>query len=146
MGLDESRGEEGQGNCEGDRIGYAGRDRRERRDMSGHIDAATEALSDYIGAWSPENALDLDSFLAGLPRLFEALAAAVAGVAERLGSEFPVHPSVPEHLEEIAATVAGMGEFAAEAHAIHRMAHAAEMDRIENPRPHEELWDVAGNR
>ncbi len=114
--------------------------------MSSHIDAATEALTDNIGMWAPDSALDLDSFLAGLPLLFEALAAAVSGVAERLGSEFPVHPSVPEHLEEIAATVAGMGEFAAEAHAIHRVAHAAELERIENPRPNEELWDVAGNR
>jgi len=114
--------------------------------VNGHIGAATEAVSEYIGAWAPENALDLDSFLGGLPGLFEALAAAVAGVAERLGSEFPVHPSVPDHLQEIAATAAGMSEFAAEAHAIHRTAHAAEMDRIENPRPNEELWDVAGNR
>jgi hypothetical protein len=114
--------------------------------VSSHIDAAAEAVSEYIGAWAPENALDLDSFLAGLPRLFEALAAAMASVASRLGAEFPVHPSVPEHLDEIAATIAGMGEFAAEAHAIHRVAHADEMERIENPRPNEELWDVAGNR
>ena len=114
--------------------------------MSGHIDAAAEAISEYIGAWAPENAIELDSFLAGLPGLFEALAAAVSGVADRLGSEFPVDPSVPEHLAEIAATVAGMGDFAAEAHAIHRMAHSAELERIENPRPHEELWDVAANQ
>jgi hypothetical protein len=114
--------------------------------MSGHIDAATEAIGEHIGTWAPDSAMDLDSFLAGLPRLFEALAAAVAGVAERLGSDFPVDPAVPEHLDEIAATVAGMGEFAAEAHAIHRVAHAAEMERIENPRPHEELWDVVANR
>ena len=39
-----------------------------------------------------------------------------------------------------------MGEFAAEAHAIHRIAHAAELERIENPRPNERLWDVVGNR
>ena len=113
--------------------------------MSTHIDAATEAVSEHIGAWVPANALDLDMFLAGLPRLFETVASSVATVAERLGSEFPVHPSVPEHLQEIAATVAGMGEFAGEAHAIHRTAHAAEMERIENPRPNEELWDVVEN-
>lgn len=114
--------------------------------MSSHIDAATEAVSENIGAWEPENALDLDAFLAGLPRLFEAVAASVARVAERLGSEFPVHPSVPEHLQEIAATVAGMAEFAGEAHAIHRIAHAAEMERIEDPRPNERLWDVVENQ
>ena len=114
--------------------------------MSNHIDAATEAVSEHIGTWEPENALDLDSFLAGLPRLFEAIASSIAGVAERLGSEFPVHPSVPDHLQEIAATVAGMGEFAGEAHAIHRIAHAAEMERIEDPRPNERLWDVVENQ
>jgi hypothetical protein len=114
--------------------------------VSSHIDAATEAVSQHIGAWEPENALDLDAFLAGLPRLFEAVASSVASVAERLGSEFPVHPSVPDHLREIAATVAGMGEFAGEAHAIHRTAHAAEMERIEDPRPNERLWDVVENQ
>ena len=114
--------------------------------MSNHIDAATEAVSEHIGTWEPENALDLDAFLAGLPRLFEAVASSIAGVADRLGSEFPVHPSVPDHLREIAATVAGMGEFAGEAHAIHRIAHATEMERIEDPRPNERLWDVVENQ
>jgi hypothetical protein len=120
--------------------------RKGQHAVSSHIDAATEAVSENIGAWVPANALDLDMFLAGLPRLFETVASSVATVAERLGSEFPVHPSVPEHLQEIAATVAGMGEFAGEAHAIHRTAHAAEMERIENPRPNEELWDVVENQ
>jgi hypothetical protein len=114
--------------------------------VSNQIDAATEAVSENIGGWVPENAVDLDMFLLGLPRLFEAMASSVAGVAERLGSEFPVHPSVTEHLHEIAATVAGMGEFAGEAHAIHRTAHAAEMERIESPRPNERLWDVVENQ
>jgi hypothetical protein len=114
--------------------------------VSNHVDAAADAVSQYIGSWAPENALDLDAFLSGLPRLFEALASSVASVAERLGSDFPVHPSVPDHLREIAATVAGMGEFAGEAHAIHRTAHAEEMMRIENPRPNERLWDVVENQ
>jgi hypothetical protein len=113
--------------------------------VSSHIDAATEAVEENIGAWVPENAVDLDSFLLGLPRLFEAVASSVAGVAERLGADFPVDPSVPEHLQEIAATMAGMGEFAGEAHSIHRTAHAAELERIENPRPNEAIWDVSEN-
>jgi len=114
--------------------------------VSSQIDAATEAVSEHIGAFAPENATDLDAFLLGLPRLFEAVASSVAGVAERLGSEFPVDPSVCEHLQEIAATVAGMGEFAGEAHAIHRVAHAAELERIEDPRPNERIWDVVENQ
>jgi hypothetical protein len=109
---------------------------------SSHIDAATQGVIENVGAWVPENAIDLDLFLAQLPQLFEALASSIAGVAERLASEFPVDPAVPEHLQEIAATVAGMGEFAGEAHGIHRTAHAAEMERIENPKPGGSLWDI----
>jgi hypothetical protein len=114
--------------------------------VSSHIDAATEAVSEYIGAWVPENAMDLDAFLLGLPRLFEAVASSVAGVAERLGADFPVDASVCEHLQEIAATVAGMGEFAGEAHAIHRVAHAAKLERIEDPQPNERIGDVVENQ
>jgi hypothetical protein len=114
--------------------------------VTSHIDAAAEAVSEHIGSWEPENALALDAFLQGLPRLFEAVASSVGHVAERLGSEFPVHPSIPEHLREIAATVAGMSEFAGEAHHIHRVAHAKEMERIEDPRPNERLWDVTENQ
>jgi hypothetical protein len=117
-----------------------------KRAVTNHIDAASEAVIESIGNWAPENALELDAFLAGLPRLFEAVASSVARVAERLGSDFPVHPSVSEHLQEIAATVAGMGEFAEEAYSIHRTAHAAELERIENPRPNERLWDVVENQ
>lgn len=114
--------------------------------MISRIDAAIEAVSENIGGWVPENALDLDAFLAGLPRLFETLAASVATVGELLGAEYPVDPALPEHLLEIAATVAGMGDLAAEAHNIHRIAHAMQLERIEEPRPNEQLWDVVENQ
>jgi hypothetical protein len=65
-------------------------------------------------------------------------------LADRLGSEFPVHHAVIEHLHEMAATTAGLAEFAQEAHSIHRVAHAKELERIEEPRPNEQIWDVAG--
>jgi hypothetical protein len=112
------------------------------------INAITEILTE-ARAWIPENATDLDHFLMDLPYLFEALASSIAGVAERLASEFPVDPAVPEHLQEIAATIAGMGEFAGEAHGIHRVVQAREMEHIENSRPNaatvpyrEAVWSV----
>jgi hypothetical protein len=57
-----------------------------------------------------------------------------------------VDPAVTERLREIAATVSGMSDFAGEAHAIHRVAHAKELERIEDPRPGERMWDVAQNQ
>jgi hypothetical protein len=113
--------------------------------VSNHIEAAAEAIEEHIGGWQPENAVDLDAFLSALPRLFESVAGSVRTVAERLGDEFPVHPSVVDHLREISATVAGMTDFSAEAHSTHRQAHAHELERIEEPRPGESMWDVERN-
>jgi hypothetical protein len=103
---------------------------------------AAEAVHEHVGSYEPESGTDLDLFLGELGPLYESLGAAMGHLADRLGSEFPVHPAVIEHLHEIAATTAGLSEFAAEAHAIHRVAHAKELERIEEPRPNEGLWDV----
>jgi hypothetical protein len=111
-----------------------------------HVEAAAEALETHIGSWQPENAADLDVFLASLPMLFEAVSNSIIRVASTLGAEFPVDAVVPERLHEIAATVAGMTDFSAEAHAVHRVAHARELERIENPRPNEQIWDVGQNQ
>jgi hypothetical protein len=114
--------------------------------VGNHIDAAAEAIEQHIGSWEPENAFDLDLFLSGLPRLFDSVSGSIGHVASRLGEEFPVHPAVTERLHEIAATVAGMSEFAADAHAIHRVVHEKEIERIEEPRPGEQIWDVTQNQ
>jgi hypothetical protein len=111
-----------------------------------HIEAAAEAVEQHIGSWEPENALDLDLFLSSLPRLFESVSGSIGHVASRLGDEFPVDAAVTERLREIAATVRGMSDFAGEAHAIHRIVHAKELERIEEPRPGEQMWDVAQNQ
>jgi hypothetical protein len=111
-----------------------------------HVEATAEAVESHIGGWRPESAADLDLFLASLPLLFEAVSNSIIRVAATLGADFPVDAAVPERLHEIAATVAGMADFSAEAHAVHRVAHAAELERIENPRPNEQIWDVAQNQ
>lgn len=114
--------------------------------MSNHIDAAAEAIDQNIGAWQPDNALDLDQFLSGLPRLFESASEAISRVADTLGEQFPVDPAVTERLRELAVTAGGMADMAGEAHTVHRTAHAKELDRIENPRPGEQMWDVVENQ
>lgn len=108
-----------------------------------NIEAAAEAATDNIGRWEPENAADLDQFLQGLPDYFSAVAQSFAHVAETLSDRYPVHPVVVERLREIGATIGGMTDFSADAYAIHRTAHDRELQRIENPRPGEDLWDVS---
>jgi hypothetical protein len=110
--------------------------------MSTAIDATTEPIDQNIGGYHPESATDLDLFLQDFPQLFEHLGQAVITMASTLGEQFPVDPSLPEKLREIGASVSGMAEEAREAHGVHRNVHEAEMNRIENPRPNEQMWDV----
>jgi len=107
-----------------------------------HIDAATEAAQSHIGGWEPENAADLDMFLASLPAYFDGVAGAFRTVAAKLADGYPVHPDVPDRLNEIASTIGGMADFSGEAHAVHRSQHQQELERLENPRPGEKFWDV----
>ncbi|MBO0813532.1 MAG: hypothetical protein J2P30_00025 [Actinobacteria bacterium] len=115
---------------------------KENHPVMNHIDAASEAASQHIGQFEPDSAEDLGLFLSGLPSYFESVSTAFRTVAERLADGYPVHPSIPERLREIGATVGGMSDFAAEAHSAHRAMHEKELDRIENPRRGEEFWDV----
>jgi hypothetical protein len=108
-----------------------------------HLDAASEAATQHIGGWEPENATDLDLFLSGLPGYFEAVSGAFRNVAERLADGYPVHPSVPERLREIGSTIAGMADYSGEAHAAHRAMHERELERLESPRRNEQFWDVS---
>lgn len=111
-----------------------------------HIDAASEAVTQHIGGWEPENASDLDGMLARLPQFFDATSQAFSTMAERLADGYPVHPSVPEILREIGSTIAGMSDFSGEAHAAHRNMHERELERLENPRRNEQFWDVKENQ
>jgi hypothetical protein len=113
--------------------------------VSPNIDAATEAIDQHVGGYEPENAIDLGLFLQALPELFESLGSALSHVADTLGDQFPIDPSVPERLREIASSASGLADHAGEVHSTHRSAHEKELERIENPRPNEKLWDVTEN-
>lgn len=107
------------------------------------IEAAAEATQQQIGGFEPENAADLDLFLAALPDYFSSVANAFRNVADTLADQYPVESVVIERLREIGATISGMSDFSGEAHAAHRAAHEKELSRLENPRPGEPLWDVS---
>lgn len=105
-------------------------------------DAVTEAISEHIGAWEPSSATDIHRFLDALPAIHETLAEALAAVADRLDAATPVDTAVCEHLRELAAASAGHAELARESVHLFRARHEPELERIENPRAGEEMFDV----
>ena len=114
--------------------------------MSSAVDAASDAIEENIGGFEPGNIGDLGSFLAGLPRLHEALASAYQRVADRFADDLPLDPAVAEHIRELASQAAAQQDYAAETLGLFRSLHEQELERIENPRPNEKLWDVVENQ
>lgn len=114
--------------------------------MSHQLEDTADAIEQGIGGFDPENAVDLGSWLASLPRVEEARATAYSRAADRLADGHPVHPDVIEHLREMASQADGQREYAEEAHHIFTTSHEAELERLENPRPNERLWDVVENQ
>lgn len=114
--------------------------------MAHQLEAATEAIHGSIGGFEPENVEDLGAFLQDLPNVFEAMTSGLHRLADRFGDELPLHSSVVEHVREMASSLSGLHEYAAEAHHVFRTAHEQELERLENPRPNEKLWDVVENQ
>lgn len=109
------------------------------------IESAAEAIL-AISSWEPENITEVDNFLQDLGQLYEALATTQANLAQRFQSDLPIGSAVVEHLSELASAAASLTDHANQARGIFRSQHAEEFERLENPRPREELWDVRANQ
>lgn len=120
--------------------------RRRKHPVSNQLQDTAEAIHQGIGGFEPENATDIGLFLQELPAVYEALTSGLNRIAERFGDEYPLHPAVVEHIRELASSAAGQHEYAGEAHHIFTTTHTDDLERLENPRPNERLWDVAENQ
>ncbi|MDA2810362.1 hypothetical protein O4J56_06895 [Nocardiopsis sp. RSe5-2] len=104
-------------------------------------DAAEElksALSDFGGM----GMLDYERGLKELPELFEQLAQGLDNMANRAEDEEPVDASVLNFFSVISQASRGASGVASEMPGLFRAAHETELERLENPRPNEEKWDV----
>ena len=114
--------------------------------MSGPISAAAEEVTSAMAGFDPANLKELEGIFPDLKELFDGLATGIRGLSAKYGDELPVKPVVAEAIAEIAATCAGLSAATEEAHGTFRSAHADEIERIENPRPNEQVWDTTSNR
>ncbi len=109
------------------------------------ITAAAEAVTEGFANFDPHNAADLMGMFETMPDFFEELARALNVLAQKSEDELPIHPATQEGIREIAAVLGGLHDQAGELNKLFRETHAKEIERIEEPRPQEQLWDVSTN-
>lgn len=108
--------------------------------------AVADAIDEHIGGWEPQNATDIFQFLAGLEPMCSHLGMALGNAADRLGSDYPLDQAVVGHLQEMAALAVNLGAWGESAHSLARAAHENDLQRLENPRPNEQVFDIQANQ
>jgi hypothetical protein len=107
------------------------------------VENANDAVTQDIGGWMPETAMDIIAFYEQhLPGFFENLSQALGTLSDRSTADMPLDPSIGDHTGDMASAAQGMADSARELASILRQKHEAEIARVEEPRPAEEVWDV----
>jgi len=110
------------------------------------LTAVMDAIDEHITGWEPDNAIEIFGFLAGLEGLYSHLGMALSNAADKLGGDYPLDRTVVDHLHEMAAHTTTLGAWGSQTHHLARAAHEGELQRLESPRPREEVFDVDHNR
>ena len=110
--------------------------------VSPQINAAVEAIRDHLGGFTAHSAGEFVAYVSDLHLVLEELALALGQANGRLADDDPLDPRVIEHLDEVRAMLSPVAEHAREAGPLLRAVHEADLQRLENPRPGEQQWDV----
>lgn len=106
------------------------------------LEAVDEAVTQHLAGWAPETAVDMiNMFEKEMPGMLENLGAAFATLGDRTSSDMPLDPIVGEHMGELASAAHSMADVARELASSFRQKHEVEINRIENPRAAENVWD-----
>jgi hypothetical protein len=105
-------------------------------------EAVQEALDAHIGNWEPDEAQEIEDFFAGMGDFWRNQGQTWHHLAERMSSELPIAARVRELVDEVAASCTMVGDHADDTYNAHRTDHEGRLDRLENPMPGEETWNV----
>jgi hypothetical protein len=106
------------------------------------LEPISEAQDEHLGGWMPETAGDMIRFFeTEMPAMFENLGKNLSTLSDRTSSDMPIDPVVGEHMADLASTANAMADVAREMAQSFRRRHEVEIDRIENPRAAEHVWD-----
>lgn len=93
----------------------------------------------------PEGMLDFGRMLTSEAEQAGERTARIKTWVDRAESERPLNPAAADSIREIADAAALLEQMIAEASATFNRDHADDIERLENPRTHEEDWDVSRN-
>ncbi|WP_131102921.1 hypothetical protein [Streptomonospora litoralis] len=107
------------------------------------LDLAEELKAEIVK--EPEGMLDVLATLKGVEQMQETLSGAVGTLKQRLADDYPSTAAVVEGVELAQTQMATAGECCTEAREGFEEQHPDEIERLENQRRREDMWDTVNN-
>lgn len=95
-----------------------------------------------MAQFTPESASEMARFLEFHHEMFAQIGQAYATLGDRMQNEMPYGSATSDSMRDLGAAFTGLASVASDVHATFRNEHAAELARIEAPRPDERQWDT----
>lgn len=118
---------------------------RNQRGSVGPFGPAIEGARTAAGAFQPDNARAVMAWYDGLGAYAEAQGELLRVHANKLDN-FPLHPAARDQAMALARMFSQLQGAASDAASTFRKAHADDINRIENPRQNEHMWDFSRNK
>lgn len=119
-------------------------DEQQEPTMHPVVNQASESLA-QLGAHSFESLVEIKDFVEAIPEMLGTLAEAMNAVAQNLESDTPANAAVSDDIAQLAAQLHGLSSASQEISTILVTGNEADFDRIESPRPGEEMADYTRN-
>lgn len=108
--------------------------------------AVIEACGQATQGYSPDNALRVIDWYEGMPELIEAVAGMLRAQGAKTTEEFYLYPAAAEFAGRLGEQFLAYRDPCASARDAFEKAHAEDLERIRDPKQHQEKWDISANR
>lgn len=108
-----------------------------------------EASREMVGAaimYNPEGMMQIGNDFASFPEVITNVANAIQGMTRQVQEgETPMHASIVDSLRAIHQQLIQTAHAAEDLRPAFENLHAVDIQRIRNPRPGEQMWDLSAN-
>lgn len=108
--------------------------------------AVIEACGTAAQGYSPENAVRAIAWYEGMPELIDAISGMLRAQGGKNTEEFFMYPAAGEFARALGDQFQAYKGPCENARQAFEMAHVEDLERIRNPKAHQEKWDIAANK
>jgi hypothetical protein len=113
--------------------------------LGNRLEELSNDMTTAATGYTPDGMLQWERDIKRLPAMLANVAQCLRAIESGAGN-LPVNPAVIATLGSVAALQMSCSSAAADIHATFRAVHAAELERLENPRTNEHMWDAKANQ